>query len=66
MLIIGCDFHSGFQQIAIFDNHFKKHQQENISERTLEMTRIKNRSKTTQDKTKPTEFACRMSGRRLR
>ena len=20
MLIIGCDFHSGFQQIAIFDN----------------------------------------------
>jgi transposase len=33
MLIIGCDFHPGFQQVAIFDNRTGEYQQQRLSHR---------------------------------
>jgi len=31
MLIIGCDFHPGFQQVAIFDNQTGEYQEKRLS-----------------------------------
>src|SRR5437016_8903085 len=33
MLIIGCDFHPGFQQVAIFDNRTGEYQEKRLSHR---------------------------------
>src|SRR5213078_2677787 len=33
MLIIGCDFHPGFQQVAIFDNQTGEYQEKRLSHR---------------------------------
>ena len=33
MLIIGCDFHPGFQQVAIFDNQTGEYQEKRLSPR---------------------------------
>ena len=33
MLIIGCDFHSGFQQVAIFDNRTGEIQEKRLGHR---------------------------------
>src|SRR5438046_2840899 len=33
MLIIGCDFHPGFQQVAIFDNETGEYQEKRLSHR---------------------------------
>ena len=33
MLIIGCDFHPGFQQIAIFDNRTEEMEEKRLQHR---------------------------------
>ncbi len=33
MLIIGCDFHPGFQQVAIFDKQSGEYQEKRLSHR---------------------------------
>ena len=33
MLIIGCDFHPGFQQVAIFDNQTGEYQEKRLNHR---------------------------------
>ncbi len=33
MLIIGCDFHPGFQQVAIFDRQTGEYQEKRLSHR---------------------------------